>query len=340
MPDSNIGEVPMSHNLHAYYVRTQEYVAGRGYARPAGPVGTSAYYGGEPPPLFPDLEAISTQALSRDTHSFAEGDFVSQEFFNHDELGRSITPRSFDPSQWTYGMRHQAQSILPFLYLGSSACLRDKAYMREEGFTLLLAVRSRHSMLARFVSGDKAAAELGIMADTVDVMDNQELVAEFPRAIRRINDHLAGTDMAMNGVKWDGQQQKRKVLVFCESGNERSAGVAIAYLMVMLNITHAQSAQLVQQRRFSVCVDDDLKCILMAFENILSAKRDVERAKHVPTLSGAPTLAPPSQFPALAKKRSFQDHTMENDDDDMIVDDGGSPFDMRKPSAPFQDRVF
>jgi serine/threonine/tyrosine-interacting protein len=327
----------MSLNGQAHYVRTQEYSAGRSYARPSGPLGTSAYYGDLHSSVL-DLGVLSRQALSRETHYFAEGDFVCQEFFNHVDLGGSITPRCFSPSQWTYDMRHQAQSILPFLYLGSSACLRDKDYLREEGFTLLLAVRSRHSLLARFVSGDKAAAELGIMADTIDVMDNQELVAAFPRAIRRINDHLAGTDMAMNGTKWDGQQQMRKVLVLCESGNERSAGVVVAYLMVMLGIDHVQSTQLVQQRRFSVSIVEGMKCILAAFEHILSAKRDVERAKQTPTHSGAATLAPPS-LQMLAKKRSFRDDTMDDEDGDMVVDSDNS-FSERRPSAPFQDRAF
>ncbi|KAJ5135435.1 Protein-tyrosine/Dual-specificity phosphatase [Penicillium bovifimosum] len=329
----------MSQNGHSHYVRTQEYTAGPAYARPSGPLGTSAYYGAAHSAV-PDIEAISTRGMS--THDFAEGDFVSERFSNHVDLGGSITPRSFSPSQWTYAMRHQAQSVLPFLYLGSSACLRDKAYMLEEGFTLLLAVRSRHSFLARFVSGDKAAAELGIMADTVDVMDHQELISAFPRAIRRINDHLDGTDLAMNGVKLDDQQPKRKVLVFCESGNERSAGVVVAYLMVMLGINHAQSAQLVQQRRFSVAIEDDMKCILVAFEHILSAKRDVERAKQTPTVSGFATLAPPPQSQTLSKKRSFRDRIMDDDDDDddMAVDGDGIRFDERMPSAPFQDRAF
>ncbi|CAI7631019.1 unnamed protein product [Penicillium viridicatum] len=288
-----------------------------------------------------DTVIVDRENLNRDSHDFAEGDFICPGFFNRVDLGGFT--RRFNPSQWNYDMRRQAQSILPFLSLGPSSCLRDADYIRSQGFTLLLAIRSRHSALARLVSGEKAAAEAGIMADTVDVLDNQELISAFPRAIRRINDHLAGVDVGPNGMASDGQQQKKKVLVFCESGNERSAAVIIAYIMVMLNIQSIEATHMIQQRRFCVSVEDTMKYILTAFETILSAKRDVERAKKI-TVRGAASLAPPSAPPMLAKKRSFQDHrnddlVMDEGEMDVDEDDNEDPFYARKPNAPFQDRV-
>ncbi|KAJ5940949.1 hypothetical protein N7516_001117 [Penicillium verrucosum] len=329
-------EVPMSHNEHSRYVRAQEYTSTPRYPPSTGSLG-AGYFGfsGNNDTVIVDLETFK-----RDSHHFAEGDFVCPGFFNRVDLGGFT--RRFNHSQWNYDMRRQAQSILPFLSLGPSSCLRDADYIRSQGFTLLLAIRSRHSALARLVSGEKAAAEAGIMADTVDVLDNQELISTFPRAIRRINDHLAGVDVGPNGMVLDGQQQKKKVLVFCESGNERSAAVIIAYTMVMLNIPSVEAAHMIQERRFCVSIEDSMKCILTAFDTILSAKRDVERAKKL-TVRGAASLAPPSAPLVLAKKRSFQDHRNDDpvmDEGEMDVDDDeDDPFYARNPNAPFQDRV-
>ncbi|OQD63390.1 hypothetical protein PENPOL_c009G04631 [Penicillium polonicum] len=330
-------EVPMSHNEHSHYVRAQEYTVTPRYPPSRGSLGAGHFgFSGND-----DTVIVDRENLNRDSHDFAEGDFICPGFFNRVDLGGFT--RRFNPSQWNYDMRRQAQSILPFLSLGPSSCLRDADYIRSQGFTLLLAIRSRHSALARLVSGEKAAAEAGIMADTIDVLDNQELISAFPRAIRRINDHLAGVDMGPDGMVSNGQQQKKKVLVFCESGNERSAAVIIAYIMVMLNIQSVEATHMIQQRRFCVSIEDTMKYILTAFETILSAKRDVERAKKY-TVRGAASLAPPSAPPMLAKKRSFQDHRNDDlvkDEGEMDVDedDNEDPFYARKPNAPFQDRV-
>lgn len=327
----------MSLDEQSHYVRTQEYAATPRIPTSRESLG-AAYYGlsgiGND-----DTVIVDQKIFNRDSHDFAEGEFVCPGFFNRVDLGGFT--RRFSPSQWNYDMRRQAQSVLPFLSLGPSSCLRDVDYIRSQGFTLLLAIRSRHSAQARLVSGEKAAAEVGIMADTVDVLDNQELISAFPRAIRRINDHLAGVDVGPDGMVSDSQQQKRKVLVFCESGNERSAGVVIAYIMVMLNIQSVEATHMIQQRRFCVSIEDTMKYILTAFESILSAKRDVERAKRV-TGRGAATLAPPSQPPTITKKRSFHDHrddALATGEGEMDMDEDEDPYYERKPNAPFQDRV-
>jgi hypothetical protein len=132
-------------------------------------------------------------------------------------------------------------------------------------------------------------------------------------------------------------------LVFCESGNERSAAVVIAYIMVMLNMDAGHATHLIQQHRFCVSIEDPLKRILFAFESILGAKRDVERSKRTNTQTGAATLAPPPVPPILlSKKRSFADHREDDADTadgDMDVDGEEHIFSERKPIAPFRDRV-
>ncbi|KAJ5332464.1 hypothetical protein MYU51_019163 [Penicillium brevicompactum] len=333
------GEIPMSVNDQSPYIRTQDYISGPQYPHPPAGSGVARHmsYGFNEGATV----IVDTKVFNRESHEFAEGDFICPDFFNRVDLGGFT--RRFNVSQWSYEMRRQAQCILPFLSLGPSSCLRDIEYVRNQGYTLLLAIRSRHSAQARLVSGDKAAAATGILADTIDVLDNQELISAFPRAVRRINDHLAGMDMDSSAMALSGLQQKRKVLVFCESGNERSAGVVIAYIMVMLNMSSADATHSIQQRRFCVSIEDPMKRILSAFESILSAKRDVEHAKHSmpPRINVPATLAPPSSSPVLTKKRSFQDHRADCHvmDDEMEVDEEDDPFFERKPNAPFQDRV-
>lgn len=334
----------MSQGTQASYVPSQEYNPG------------STFAGAWLPPLTsydPHIDReedgeyntviVDNTLIKQASHSLAEGEFVPPGFWTRARLD-GLT-RRFKKTQWLYEMRREAQQILPFLSLGPSSCLRDEESLRRQGFTLLLAVRNRTSALARLVSGDKAAANLGIQSDTIDVFDNQELISEFPRAIRRINDHLAGMDVdpSSNNVPVgpNGQPLKKKVFVFCESGNERSAGMVVAYIMAMLGVKASDAARLVQQHRFCIAIGDGMKWILCAFESILAAKRDVEQAKHIAPHTGATSLAPPPVPPRmLSNKRSFADW-LENDGDvpgDGMEIDGEESLTVRKPLAPFRDR--
>jgi len=330
----------MSQDLTSPYVPTHEYSAAPKYPSDS----MMRYY--VPPDddndnnsNDPDTVVVDNKVFNPACHTFADGEFICPGFFDRAQLN-GLT-RRFNYSQWNYEMRREAQPMLPFLSLGPSSCLRDRDYLRAQGFTLLLAIRNRHSAQARLVSGDKAAADLGIIADTVDVLDNQELISAFPRAVRRINDHLAGVDVTP--VPAPTTTEHKKVLVFCESGNERSASVVIAYLMVMLNMDAVHATHTVQQRRFCVSIEDPLKRVLAAFESILAAKRDVEHSRRTSIPSGAPThLAPPPILMPLAKKRSFQDRIYDDRvmvDSEMDVDGEDEALAERKPVAPFQDRV-
>lgn len=343
-------EVPMCQDGHAHYVRTQEYASTPNYPIPFTSSPMLGYFNLQSDYDLDDDDTVvvDSKVFGPASHDFAEGDFICPGFFDRAHLDGFT--RRFKFSQWHYAMRREAQPVLPFLSLGPYSCLRDRDYLRAQGFTLLLAIRNRHSAQARLVSGDKAAAEIGIMADTIDVLDHQELISAFPRAVRRVNDHLAGMDdstttaAAPVSMTADNSDRKRKVLVFCESGNERSASVVIAYIMVMLNLSAAHATHMVQQRRFCVSIEDHLKQILAAFESILSAKRDVERAKRNALPSSMTTLTLPSPLAVgLAKKRSFQERrddylVMDDNDVEMNVDGEEDLNVERRPVAPFRDR--
>lgn len=351
---NNPPEVPMSQDTNVPYTRTQDYAATPKFA--------PGFTSGASLALFDsdtekadnqnDTVIVDNKHFSPASHHFAEGDFIPPGFFSRAHLDGFT--RRFRYSQWTYEMRRDAQHILPFLSLGPSSVLREYDSLRTQGFTLLLGIRNTQSALARLVSGEKTANLLGIQHDTIDVRDNQELISAFPRAIRRINDHLSGDDLPSDGAtqfndsmamdSTTAQPINKKVLVFCETGNERSAATVIAYVMAMLNHDAKEATRMIQQHRFCVSIEEPTKHILMAFESILAAKRDVEIAKRQGTQPASlPSLAPPPIPPILlANKRSFrdlQDEEIAMDDEDVDMDGGDDMLLERKPMAPFQDRV-
>ncbi|PLN77624.1 dual specificity protein phosphatase 3 [Aspergillus taichungensis] len=310
-------EVPMSQQPDSQYVRTHEYTPG------SAPV---------PQPSFSieiyEQTVAQMEPISPATHYYQEGEFVPPGFF--DNVSREIFVLPRNSNDWQYNMRREFQAVLPYLYLGPWGCLRDRNKLQAEGITLLLGVRDKRLANARLYSGDMAAADLAIEADTIDIKDGQELISELPRIIRRINQHISTPSVARFGPVPD-----KKVLLFCETGNGLSAFVAIAYLMAMFNLDLAHALQAVHIQRFCIDTDEAMRPLLVSFESILEAKRDVGKATR--SNFASPSLAPPS---TVAKKRSFADR------DDVEEVEGGMDLDLeedsvpdRRPMAPFQDRA-
>ncbi|KAJ5247531.1 hypothetical protein N7468_002514 [Penicillium chermesinum] len=323
-------ETPMSFDENATYTPTQQYTTVSGALPNANPSARYAFTA-TPPLNNSETVIVDNNRFSQASHQFSEGDYIPPGFFQRANLDGFT--RRFNSCQWTYEMRREAQLILPFLALGPQLALRDTQKLQERGFTLLLAIRNTHSAQARLVSGEKAATELGIMADTIDVLDGQELISSFPRAIRRINDHLAGGNGSVPA--------RRKVLIFCESGNDRSAVVTVAYIMVMLNKTAQEATRLIQENRYCASFDEPMRTILRSFEDILGAKRVVESVTRSASRSGALRLEPPSAAQAIHRKRSFADRLIEEnvaDHGDMDLDDEDDLAE-RRPLAPFEDRL-
>ncbi|KUJ16804.1 phosphatases II [Mollisia scopiformis] len=233
---------------------------------------------------------------------------------------------------WRYELRRKAQQILPFLYLGPSSSARDIESLRAEGITMLLVIRNTMTAQASLLSGEKVAKQLGIQSAAVDVAGNQELIAAFPRATKTINDHLISSyrRLACDDDAQNGRNTWGKVLVFCESGNERSAAVVAAYVMSTFALDMVTALQYVQSQRFCVAYDDGLKNLLQAYDDILSARRSVSRGT-----SAAP------QVPATQAKRR-RDDVDEDEDMDMGTMDVDRADDMerfagRSSYAPFLD---
>jgi len=190
---------------------------------------------------------------------------------------------------WTYENRRQAQRVLDFLYLGPSVVLRNRQWLQEQGITMVLAARDIKQAGLNIMTVDKVAQELGIEARYLDVSGYDALVASFPSAVRAINEHMlriyreqavamAATEMRDGAMAIDESKFRRgKVLVFCETGNDRSASVVAAYLMAVIGMTALQACHFVTHSRFCVSMDEGIKHALQVYEDILLAQRMVHR---------------------------------------------------------------
>lgn len=307
-----------------------------------------------PPPQIngqglPDVGLGNGVPLDFESNGFANSEFLRTVIYAEDNVGGVDTMLN-----WKYEERRLAQKILPFLYLGPLAAARDANFLRQKGITMIMAVRNTQAARANLLSS-KAALGEGIKTCAIDVAGNQELIAAFPKAIEAINTHLAliykqqETKSAVS--KSQGQPPaptaSGKVLVFCESGNERSAAVVVAYVMAMFSMDVIPVIQLVQAQRFCVSFDDPLRFLLQSYESILKAKRDVVKSRADWDASQLAVNWHQSSHPAQsvttegqperASKRTLNQaygDDMDVDSDDQH-DDGR--FERRGGSAPFAD---
>ncbi|KAM3084991.1 hypothetical protein ACMFMG_003432 [Clarireedia jacksonii] len=207
-----------------------------------------------------------------------------------------------------------------------SSAARDIDALRKEGITMLLVIRDSMTAQARILSGAKVAEQLGIEAGAIDVSGNMELIAAFPRAVSLINDHLIRIFRQQNpqGIPDSTDVSEGpipKVLIFCESGNERSAAVVVAYIMATYGLGLVEAIQYVQNQRFCVAFDDEMKHTLLNYLQLLEAKRSVSEARK----------ATPAAI--KSKRRHDEDEEM---DIDMDHQDDIDRFFGRTKFAPFQ----
>jgi hypothetical protein len=212
--------------------------------------------------------------------------------------------------EWTYERRREAQMILPYLYLGPLAAVKDEAWLRRQGITCVLGVRQKGAFQSRLVNTAMAkAGDIGIENCAIDVVDNQDLIQSFPSTTAQIHQHVA-QHLQQTG-------QLGKVLVFCESGNERSAGVVAAYLMeTHEDVDYIKAMQLCQAQRFCVNFDDGLKRLLQGYWDILCARRQV-----ADTQGAAATGDGRGSTPVKGKRTLERDEEEDEEMDGMDQDD-------------------
>lgn len=223
---------------------------------------------------------------------------------------------------WTYERRREAQKILPYIFLGPLTSAKDANFLRNEGITMLVGICQKNGFSIRAMEGAmRSAREMGLDNETFTFAQNSDIITAFPQITAQINAHLSKIhDHAKQGQQ-QGASSMGKVLVFCESGNDRSAAVVAAYIMEMYpEVDHCKAMQLCQAQRFCVNFDEAIKSLLQSYWDILRARRD--------------TAATPPQN--LSTKRSKR--VMEVDYD---MADAGEPADAarfeRRTFAPFID---
>jgi serine/threonine/tyrosine-interacting protein len=290
-------------------------------------------------PPVPDKTAV---VLPASNPTVAEADIDDDETL---KVLQHITGGNFEVRvrDWTYENRRSFQPILPFLYLGPFTSAKNVAALTKEGITMLLVIRDTRSAMCGFLSAKKIADNLGIQHAAVDVDGNAQLINYgFHKATRIINGHLV--------MKYKELQQRQslsddqapttpnacgKVLVYCESGNERSATAVTAYLMAMYEVNVVTAIQYVQTQRFCIAFDDGHKNILFNYQQILEARRGVLGAQRSSSqlVNQLPTL-----LSNTASKRRIDD--VDRDDCDMSGmndPDDVARFENRGSFAPFHE---
>ncbi|KAK5113688.1 hypothetical protein LTR62_003315 [Meristemomyces frigidus] len=261
--------------------------------------------------------------------------------------------------EWSYECRRKAQMILPYLFLGPMTAAKDEMFLRngaeligdgkvgggikrtplngavahgrvkhniEGGITMVLGIRQKHCFESKLMHGAlRIPQSMGIVCETVDLASNQDLIHQFPQTTALINAHLAQYYTLHNRLG--------KVLVVCESGNERSAGVVAAYLMeTHMDVDFIKAMQLVQAQRFCANFDDAMKRLLQGYWDLVCAKRQVAATTHEVGGGGGDMIAGVVGKAKRRLQRDEEDELMGGVDEDDVERFGGRSF------APFMDQ--
>jgi hypothetical protein len=269
----------------------------------------------------PNLHLTSARTNARSPADEVDTSFLEE--YNLDAILQKNTAL-----EWTYERRRHAQMILPWLYLGPLTAAKDRDFLAREGITMVLAVRSRDKTMTGAL---QFAKDICHEVTTVDAPNYSTLITKFPETTKMINRHVANF---RKYTERTGKPQIGKVLVFCESGNEKAAAVVAAYMMEVLdNIDYIKSMQVCQAQRFCINFDDTVKNLLRAYWDLLLARRAVatsnmELSEAHGSNGGLHHAAPMLEVTptSMSKPKRGIEETMYDEDVDM--EDGLDPADL------------
>jgi hypothetical protein len=261
------------------------------------------------------------------------------------ELDLSEVLRDGTILAWAYDRRREAQMVLPWLYLGPLNAAKDRDFLCREGITMTLAVRARETAMAGAIQTGRAVCH---EVAAIEAPDIHALIQSFPRTTRMINQHIA---KVREFTKDTPEARIGRVLVFCETGNDRSAAVVAAYLMETFDdMDHIRAMQVCQSQRFCINFDDGIKNALQAYWDIIQAKRTLSESR-LPNPLSASTNADnqsglsdcrPQAFSLAGRKRRIEARMDEgNDNEDVDMEETADYDDMLRfqgrTNTPFQD---
>ena len=290
-------------------------------------------------------EIFDKDSNEEDTHNTSRISLVN---YGHPAFLRSVLalhPLKFSSvgrvTPWKYEMRQQAQAIVPFLYLGAAAAAKDIEFLQRTGITFLLAVRPG-SAWSSFMNPAPVAAKLGIESWTLDAQNAFEVRKQLMTAIARINKHLEQS--CAIGPASNSQEIRGKILVCCETGNDRSATLVAAYLIVMYDLDAPAALALIQSKRFCLSPTDSMKDMLTHFRSYVQAQGQVAIAQQadqqaLQELQTSNLPAPPTLQLSSPRKRQlsdpYEETMMENKMPELNDNLGG--LQSRGGQAPFAD---
>ena len=152
---------------------------------------------------------------------------------------------------WEYGDRRQAQQIVANLWLGPYVAAKDANFMGKMTHVLIVASESETKFLKPWFADRLVYKTL--------VLEESPFAPIFPA--------LGEGIQWLHGVIKEGG----RVFVHGNSGMNRSAAVAIAYLIGCENLTFEEAQRHVQEVRQCLSLSDSLRGQLRAFEPYVRA---------------------------------------------------------------------
>ena len=247
----------------------------------------------------------------------------------------STKPSNLDAKQyqWSFDMRRKAQAITPFIYLGPSTSLKDTAFLDSTGITFLLAVRSGKAARSHpnYLNPSTSPAAIDRQTATFDVDSSYDFIINVKSVIKSVIDHLqAGTEKSFISMK----SVKAKILVCCETGNDRSAAFVAALLMVIYGCSAHEAEQVIYAQRVSVSVEEEMRRMLLTLEGILAAERQVITSK---LGDQEQSFSSNNAHTISSKKRGHEDYDMDDDEEMGESDKLQMGEETRAGIAPFAD---
>ncbi|KEY64199.1 hypothetical protein S7711_03489 [Stachybotrys chartarum IBT 7711] len=249
-----------------------------------------------------------------------------------------------DTSPWAYTKRRSAQRILDYLYLGPTAVLRDVDYLRREGITMAIVARDSLMKSHRFLSAERAQQELGITTEYINLASTYDLVRAFPAVVRLVNDHMLQVHnsqvqaRAASGQATDPSTLRRgKILIMCESGNDRSAALVIGYLMTMFGCGMFTAIRLVGSLRFCCSLTEEVKRTLSTWSDILNAQTDVANDQQQRQNEEDRVVVESVEAMQVADMERHKRRIDDTEDDEDEAETDSDRFHGRVPFVPFTD---
>jgi serine/threonine/tyrosine-interacting protein len=171
--------------------------------------------------------------------------------------------------EWNYDLRRQIQPILPFLSIGPGSAV-TKQLLTDAGVTMVIGICLQTPF---FISkAIQAAAELNLETHAVMVNSDDEMIKEFHNIIKLINGHLVRVYHSSDVASLQGKIGK--VVLVCETGSEKSAAAAAAYLMDTFEEMNLDKAM-------QICITCRFSCNFGPWSNILKTYEGVVMARSV-----------------------------------------------------------